>query len=290
MLLVYFASCTSTGKDNILGVTEFYEDFWWHKYDMEKAFVYDTLIFDFNNDAKKCLTQPIKFQIVTKDEFDMAHPLTDIIVRKNGQECKDNIVTITTEDNEVVIGIAFTADAIEQLPTIYLHPINLQELGLEDGLSLTIDRNEFDLQKIGKVKIHNPLAKGSLITLIAVIIFLLTWIIIAHLFVNPSVKFSKVLINYGDGDRSIRMDSAYELICTNKPIKVSFFKKVFVGDIKVEVNDFWEYPLTIKSGSRRNRLRLVGAAHYHINVDTTLRREPFIVTNSRGEEVTIQTT
>jgi hypothetical protein len=153
----------------------------------------------------------------------------------------------------------------------------IENIGLESGIC------------VKKYNGYNPLALLLFWVIIVILAILLACFIISR-FVNPSTKFSKVFIDYNDGagEQRVNMGSAYKLLCTNKKTRFSVFSKFFVGVVKVEVNDFWTSPLTIKSGTRNN-IRLLGITNYELDNDETVRKEPFTITNESGQKVTITT-
>ena len=239
-----------------------------------------TLVFEFNEDALKHWNNVITFELI---DINTKKKIDDIILYKNGEICDNNLLNITTADNEVVVGIEFKPTAPEGRYILALQHKSLNGLdridAIELGQGIVIEKED----------VMNPLAKGLIWGLTIFIIILLTWIAIAHIFINPSTYFNRVDFDYGSGaGKPIRMGSAYKLVCTNQRKKVSFFKKLLIGDVKYEINPFWDKEFVITNGIRRRQVRFEGKTNYGISADTVMKGDSFTVTNSRGETVRIQ--
>ncbi len=282
VLILLFTSCSDGVKDKAIswGVTDMYEDFLGWDYDT--VYMNQTLVLDFNDDAKRLITQPIEFEIAEKDTAGKYIPVRGIEVKKNGESCKNNCFSITTNDDSISLSIIFTTEAEDREYKLYLTE--------KDNGGLDVIDNELELDgfTVTKRSISNPLAKGLLIGIIILAIIIVTWIVVMRVFVNPNLKFSRVIVNYGDGERRVNTGGCYKLVCTNRPIKVSALEKIFVGNIAVEVNEFWTKPLTIQCGKSR-RLRILGRSNYDISADMPVRKEEMTITNSDGKSATICT-
>jgi hypothetical protein len=297
MLLAFFVmlfvSCTNKGKKTnqsvFWGETNFYSDFPFQKYEpvkMEK-----TLEFDFNDDAQRLGFGNVEFEVIEKqvDEKNGKEniiPAKGITLYKNDALCPNNILTITPNDKEAKLTIVFTKDAEEGNHTLFLRVKN------NGGLDRIDDTELVSGITVRKNDIHNPLALLLFWITVAIVVILAVCFLLARIILHPPTKFSKVTIDYNDGsgDRTVKMGSAYKLLCTNKKTRFSVFSKFFIGVVKIEVNDFWTSPVTIQSGSRRNNIRVLNRGGFEINPDEIVRREPFTITNDSGKKVTITTT
>ena len=240
MLAVALLSSCGRQDENSLfwGQTRQYSDFLFKKYIPSR--MEQTLVFEFNEDALRQWDDVLTFELI---DINTKRKIEDIILYKNGEICKDNLLNITAADKEVVVGIEFRPSAPEGRYMLALQPKSLNGL----------DR------------------------------------IIAHLFVNPSTCFNRVYFDYGSGaGRPIRMGSAYKLVCTNKLKKTSFLTKLFVGDVRYEVNEFWDKDFVITNGVRRRQVRFEGRASYRVDPDRVMKGDSFAVTNSKDETVKIQ--
>lgn len=280
MLAVALLSSCGRQDENSLfwGQTRQYSDFLFKKYIPSR--MEQTLVFEFNEDALRQWDDVLTFELI---DINTKRKIEDIILYKNGEICKDNLLNITAADKEVVVGIEFRPSAPEGRYMLALQPKSLNGLDRIDAIEL-----EHGIV-IEKEDVMNPLAKGSMFVLTVIVIVLLVWIIIAHLFVNPSTCFNRVYFDYGSGaGRPIRMGSAYKLVCTNKLKKTSFLTKLFVGDVRYEVNEFWDKDFVITNGVRRRQVRFEGRASYRVDPDRVMKGDSFAVTNSKDETVKIQ--
>jgi hypothetical protein len=278
LAVLLLSSCGDDSKGTFWGETKYYSNFPFKSY--EPVIMEKTLSFDFNDDARQRITSDIEFEVVEKDEHDKFVCPEGIVVCKNNEKCANNILKVKPTENEVILGIEFTEKARKGNHTLYLRATNTGGLDRIDYLELT---NGFCVKK---TEVMNPMAFILLWSIIVVIVILAVCFIASRI-VNPSTKFSKLFIDYNDGagEQMIKMGSAYKLLCTNKKTRVSVFSKFFVGVVKVEVNDFWTYPVTLKSGTRNN-IRLLGMSNYQLDNDETVRKEPFSITNENGQKVT----
>jgi hypothetical protein len=283
------------------GKTKYYKEFPFCPYEpdtLEKK-----LMFEFNETALDSLTEDIELivvrgkEILTQDtvycEYE-SEAAKDIILFKERVLCEDNILKINKAESgkTITLRIVLPAGGTYADETIHLglRVKNAGGLDYIDNIDLEKEKQLSHEWTIKKDKVWNPLGFLLFWAMVVIVVILLACYIIAHFFINPSTKFSKVFVDYNDGagEQRINMGSAYKLLCTNKKTKFSIFSKFFVGVVKVEVNDFWTSPLTIKSGTRNN-IRLSGTANYELDNDETVRKEPFTITNENGQKATITT-
>lgn len=280
-VLMFLSSCKEQ-QDNynsiFWGSTRQYPNFLFKIYEPVK--MEQTLIFDFNEDAIERWNGVISFELI---DINTKQKVDNIILYKNGEVCERNILNITKNDNEVVVGIEFLPDAPEGRYILALQPKKLSGIDRIDAVEL-----EQGII-IEKEDVMNPLAKWTIWVLILVSMVLLAWFVIVHKFINPKTYFSKVDFDYGLGaGRPIRMGYAYKLVCTNKNKKNSFWKKLFWGNVKYEVNEFWDKDFVITNGVRYRQVRFEGRTHYQISSNTVNRGDSFTVTNTRGHHVHIR--
>ncbi len=279
--LLLLTSCVKEGPV-VWGATETYDSFLGYTYDTVR--MTRTLLFDFNEDAKKTAADPLVFEV--KEKKNGEYKAVDYIrMWKNEELCPDNRLVVTTADSEVNVTLTFKDNAAENKEGYQFYLVNVDKGGFD-----VVD-NELELTGFTVTKKHvfNPLALGLLAAALVIAAILLVWILVVHLIVYTGTSFSRVTITYGDIDRVIRMGHAHKLVCTNTPIRRSWIKTLFGGAVRVEVNEFWERPVTITSGNR-NRIRLSGLGYTYTINDETVRKQPFTVINSQGQEITIETT
>jgi hypothetical protein len=306
--VLVFASCNKPVENNpnkhFWGKKQFYSDFLFKQFDAsDTAHTYrKTLHFEFNQEAKDSITDAVKFQLVERvvkigkdglPKDTLYSPTKDFLLFKNGNQCVDNILEVTTQDGRVDLMIAFVKDSRQE---DYTYNLSLQVInngGLDRIGNIDVSETEnivlTDEWVLEKDYVYNPLGLLLFWGTVAIITLLIVWLIISRI-INPKTKFSKLFIDYHDsaGEKRINMGSGYKLLCTDKKVRFSIFSKFFIGVVKVEVHDFWTHPVTITSG-RRNVVRLSGHGNYQIENDETIRKEPFTITNSDGQKATITT-
>lgn len=275
-------SCSSRQIENAdWGETQYYSDFWWKHY--EPVRMQQKLKLEFNDYAKRLITDDVVFELVVKKENGDFGPTQDLALYKNGIRCHDNKMAINTDDRDILVAVEFIRDIPEGTYVLYLNPVTtggldrIEQIGLQNGFT------------VQKIDIMNPLAKQTFWIAVIVVIFIVSWIIVARI-VNPSLKFSKITFDYNDGTGEIehRVGKYYKIVCTNKPKSITFFHKVFIGNVFVEFNEFWDRELVIRCGSRDN-IRLISHGDY-IFPDESVRKEMFVIKNSNHQSVNIETT
>lgn len=308
LLSLAFVSCAEEPSDNSnkyeWGTRRFYSDFLWCQYDVTDTanVMCKTLCFDFNQEAKNYITDNVEFQLVervvkqndtTRDIIYL--PAKGIIIFKNDIECDDNILQISIKEEKAKLKIIFTKDT-EKKDHTYIFCLKVINNGGLDRIG-NIDVSEAntiyfaDEWIVRKEYVYNPLAKGLFWSVVGLITFLLLWYVLSRR-INPNNKFSKIYFDYNDGQGEQErrgVGNCYKIVCTNKKQRISLFHKFFVGNITFETNDFWTYPVTLKSGTRNN-IKLSGLVNYELDNEETIRTESFIITNENGQKVIITTT
>ncbi|MDR1527825.1 MAG: hypothetical protein LBS46_09210 [Dysgonamonadaceae bacterium] len=305
LLSLVVASCDEPPKKaNVTrtdwGKASYYSDFLFDKYQPDT--LTKKLQFEFNETALDSITEAIALIVVkgketaTKDTVYCAYesePAQDIVLLKNGMKCEENVLSISTEENGKIITLQIILPAGGQYEDETIHlglrVKNAGGLDYIDNIDLEKERLLSHEWTITKDNVYNPMGL-LLFWILVVIVTLLTACFIISRILNPSTKFSKLYIDYDDGagEQRINMGHAYQLLCTNKNTRFSIFHKFFIGVVKVEVNDFWTHPVTIKSGTRHN-VRISGLGEFELHPDETVRKEPFTIVNENGQQATITT-
>lgn len=279
---IIFSSCDSAHTEIAdWGKTKSYSDFGWNHYIPVK--MEQTLVLDFNDDAQKFFTGNVVFELALKNDDGRLLPTQDILLYKNGVICENNRMSINKDDNEIIVGIEFDHNMPEGCYTLFLNPIDNGGIDRIEQIDL---QNGFNVQKI---EIMNPLAKKTIWSAIIIVILFVGWIIVSRI-VNPGLKFSRISFDYNDGTGEIshHVGNCYKIICTNKPQKISLLHRIFVGNVYVEVNEFWTSELTILCGSR-DAIRLITRGDYMLP-DEAVRKETFSIQDDQHRKVNIETT
>ncbi len=281
---ITMSACSLSGGNTTAnwGETEYYSNFWWNHYTPVR--MEQTLLLELNEDAQKLWNGEVEFELIVKNEKGAFLPTKEVKLYKNDVLCNNNRLKISSTDREILVGIEFLENAPEGVYTMMLNPINTGGLDRIEQLEL---QNGFNVKKS---VITNPLAVRVIWLSILVVTIFAVWMLLSRIAIYPNVKFSKISFNYNDGagDFMKRVGNCYKIVCTNQPKRISIFHKIFVGNIYVEVNPFWEQEMTIMSGSR-NQIRLITRGDYQLP-DESIRKEVFEIKNLNGQKVDIETT
>lgn len=234
LLVLSFTSCKENGT--FWGKTNYYDNFLFVKYtpvQMEQ-----TLVFDFNEDARQLFNGDINFEIVEKDANDAFTVAQNIKLYKNNKACRENILSINKNDKEVTIGIEFTDNA-----TVGSHTLFLREKGASG-----IDR--IDYQELGtgicvtKNKDMNPLLLGLMWFIIILLGACIVWIIFIKPLLYESFKVKQLIIT-SDRFKSANIKGCKQVVCTNKTKKQSTINRLFTGKILFVLDEFFTSDLII---------------------------------------------
>lgn len=284
LVCISLYSCRENISENSMwGATQYYEDFFWYKY--EPVLMEQTLEFNFNEDARQFLEKEVfTFDVVELDENGNVIQ-NQFKLYKNGIECPNETFTLTTSDSEIRLGIEFLPEAREGN-----HKFFIKE---KENSGLTrIDYTELaEGMYVQKNDSMNPLAKllawsGGIIVVVSII-----WAVLSRFLFWPSVRFSKLTIDYGNGCcSSIRTSGCYEVVLTNdKKMHDNFLIRLFKGSKKYVVNDFWTSPIEIKNGfGKKIRVRQTKRS-FSCSPINPKRKEDFILMNADGHSVTLHT-
>lgn len=250
ILFILTALCFTSCKDNstFWGKTNYYDNFLFVKY--KPVRMEQTLVFDFNEDAKLLLNGNINFEVLEKNTNSELVVAQNIKLYKNNKECSRNILSINKNDKEVKVGIEFTDNAIDGSHILFLR---------EKGIS-GIDR--IDFQEIGtgicvtKNKDMNPLLFVLMWAAITLLILCIVWIIFLKPLVFESFKVRQLTITT-KLFKSTKIRGCKKVICTNKKHKQSFLNKLFTGKVIYVQDDFFTADLMITPRNKKTvRLKM----------------------------------
>lgn len=225
-----------------------------------------------------------------------------VVLYVNGKKQPDNKITFDLSDDATTltakVGLEFKGEAEEGTHQLYLvadddsvrdfqksvmidevsHPVSASDLHIDLGT----------LQDKGFYIIKEDVANPGNVVFWIVVIVIATLLLLWYLVVRPAkwrhLYFSKMYISYpGVGDDiPVTTRGCCRLILTDKPIKQSIFKKIFLIPDAVEVNEVWTSRVTITCRDRR-RLRIRGGVMYM--PDEPLRGEEIVITTDEGVKV-----
>ena len=159
---------------------------------------------------------------------------------KNGNLCEDNILLVTPEDKNVLLGIEFTPEAEEGMHKWFLKVLDnggfdrINDYSMEENsLPLLLEWNA------EKNDIVNPLKLGLNIGGLVLLGVLICWLFILKPILYPTFKIGNIQFTNGTYFSTKRIYGARKLVITNSLKKQSSINKLFTGRIVYEQNEFW---------------------------------------------------
>lgn len=286
-LAIILGSCTedSDSRNPSWGKTDCYEQFLWKKY------VPDTLSrvirFDFNEDARNYMREPLQLALFKKTDGGKMLPLTEFEaeVFADGVKCADNIVRVTPDMESIVLGIVFNPQAESKVHHYYFRVINdggLDRINDMDSGGYNADNTSLMEVEAEKRDILNPLAQASIAFAIIVIAALLVWLIVLKPIFFPVFKVSRVQLVDPVPYSSMKRIRGYRLlVLTNKQPSQGIVSQIFTGKILYEVNALWEDNVFVEPRDRKSvRLRCPKA--YSATARILKANQEYTITNNNS--------
>ena len=250
-----FVSCGKEEVDTSMlwGETSCYPEFLFCDY--EPVRMTRTICFETNEELKG-KDWKTKFGLfkMTSDDGSYVKVEKEVILYKNGEACPNNILEITSGDEEVELGIEFAPSAPEGVHKWFLKVVDnggfdrINEYSTaEDSLPLLLE------WKAEKRDVLNPLLKGIIFTSLAILLLLLIWFCILRRMFYPTFKIGNIQF-VGDSYFSTkRIYKTRKLVVTSSNRKQGVLNRLFTGKIVFERNDIWadEWELLPKGKSAR---------------------------------------
>lgn len=277
LILWSMTSCKEEKSPNATfwGETGYYKNFLFYKYKPEV--MEQTLIFDFNEDAKS--VQEVKFGLYKKSaDRKFTSTEGEIVLYKNGDKCINNVFTVSGTEREVTLGIEFLAETPQGVHKWYLRTLDNGGLSRINDCDIESDAYPLAMEIYSQKEDNlNPLLLGIIWFLIVSILIILVWILILKRIFYPVFKIGPIVIN--GTYYSMRKIKGYrKVICTNRAKKQSFINQLFIGKILYEVNPFWSSEWVIIPRDKTS-IKPIGAKNYTI--------DPYTVCIKKGVEYTI---
>ena len=240
----------TVGKDKPVktwGKTNCYDPFLWKKYEPET--LVQTVRFDFNDDAQKYVSRPLELGVFKKDGNGHLRPVPEeeMQLYVNGQPAKGNIIRANASDSELEVGMVVSPEAENKTHYWYLKPVDDAGLDRINGKEY-YGRDDAMMEfKVKKRHVMNPLVKGIMWFLIAVLAALILWfIMLKHMFF-PTFRVTRLQLAGPEPYLSqLKIKGYRQCILTATPQKQNWFDKVFRGEIKYEVNALWTAPVVFE--------------------------------------------
>ena len=255
IMSISFISCNKGNDENVVlwGKTNSYDPFLWKKQVPDT--LKQTLCFDFNDDAVKYLSAPLKLGVFKKDNNGHLRQVKadEMELFVNGQHVEGNVISIDAAQNEVEVGVVFNQNAENKVHYWYIKPIDAA------GLDRINDKENYGEEdavmeiKLQKRHVMNPLAEGLMWFGITILAALVLWfIVLKHMFF-PTFRVTRLLLTGPEPYMSQLRIKGYRMcILSANPKKQNWFNKVFVGEIKYETNQLWSAPVVFEPRDKKS--------------------------------------
>lgn len=266
--LLCLCSCSDDNSQNLVtswGKEEFYEDFMWKKYVPDT--LYRQIAFDFNDDAKNYMTEPLQLGLFKKTDSGKMVPVLDneMEVFANGVKCPDNIISVSPDTETVLVGIVFNPKAENKVHHWFFKPVNdggAERINDMDPEMFNSPNSSLLELEVEKNKIMNPLAVGTLAFGIILISALLIWLLLLKFIFYPTFKVGKIMlcdpVPYMC-QKSLR--GCRKLVLTKNKSSQSFLNRLFTGRVIYDVNSMWTSDIVIIPRDRKS-VKAITTAEY----------------------------
>lgn len=242
------------------GKTNYYDSFLWKKHVPDT--LYRTIEFDFNQDAKNFMTEPLKLRLFKKTDSDEMSPVTEseMEVFVDGRKCQGNILDIYPGTEKLSVGLVFNPDAENKVHHWFFKPAADGGLDRINDMGPDIfnaDNSSLLDIEVEKHRVMNPLKEGMLFAAAILIASLLVWIFVLKPIIFPTFRVGRVQLSDPVPYSSLKHIRGYrKVILTDKKQKQNVFNKFFTGKILYDVNQLWISDIIIEPKDKKSvRLR-----------------------------------
>ena len=262
--LMLLASCGKKSDDATAptrwGKSDYYEKFLWKKHVPDT--LYRTMEFDFNDDAKNYMQEPLRLGLFKKTDSGKMQLVTEseMEVFVDGKQCEGNVIVVNSGTELLKVGLVFKPEAENKVHHWFFRPVNdggLDRINDMDPETYNADNASLMDIEVEKHKVMNPLAETTVLLGILILVLLAVWFIVLKAIFFPTFKVSKVQLFDPVPYSSLNNVRGYrKMVMTDKSCKQGFFDKVFLGKIRYEVNPIWNAEVVIEPKDKKSvRLR-----------------------------------
>lgn len=271
------------------GKEKYYSDFLWKKHVSDT--LYRELAFDFNEDAKNYMDEPLQLGLFKKTDSGKMLPVmqNEMEVFVDGDKCENNIIIVSSNVEKLKVGIVFNPNAENKVHHWFFKPI--KDGGLErinDMDADTFNNPDSSLMEVEaeKQKIMNPLAEGTMLTGFLLLAVLLAWFIALKHMIFPTFRVGKItLTDPVPYMCQKKLRGCRQLILTNKKPKQNGFNKFFTGEIRYDVNPMWTTVIVIEPRDR-NSVRVRASKEYLTDARTMKVHNEYTIQNMTTGTIT----
>lgn len=274
----------------IWGKSIFYNDFIWEKY------VPDTLTrvlrFDFNQDARLFMKEPLAMTLVKKNGDDRYEPVSEqeAVLFLDGNRCADNIILIDKNKKQAALGIVFNWEMSEGNYFWYLKIVDPG--GLDRINDLEAGEGDLLVQEIQVIrdKHWNPLALWCLIIAVVLIVLLAVWMLVLRPLFYPTFKVGKIMLRDPVPYMSNhRLSGKRALVLTSKAQKQGLLSRIFTNRIQYDINPLWVSDVVITPRNRKS-VRIKTTGDYIIDSRILEKGKEYKLRHIKSQTITIITT
>lgn len=284
--IILLASCAKDGDTALItrwGKEKYYSDFLWKKHVPDT--LYRELEFDFNEDAKYFMDEPLRLGLFKKAGSGKMLPVLDneMEIFVDGKKCDNNIIDVPSSVEKLKVGIVFNHNAENKVHHWFFKPVS--DGGLErinDMDADTFNNPDSSLLEVEaqKLKIMNPLAQGLLITCIIIIVVLLVWLLVLKSIFYPKFRVGKVTFCDPEPYMSQKkLRGCRLLILTSTKPHQSTLNRIFTGEIRYEVNPMWTTDVVMEPRDK-NSVRVRASKEYLVDSRIMKVHKEYIIQNT----------
>ena len=252
---IFTVSCTKVDNKNAVlwGKTNTYDPFLWKKQVPDT--LKQTLCFDFNDDAVRYLSAPLKLGVFKKDDNGHLRQVKtdEMELFVNGKAVEGNIISVKSTESEIEVGVVFRPNAKDKIHHWYIKPIDTAGLDrINDKDSYGQDEAIMEI-KLQKRHVMNPLAEGLMWFGITVLAALVLWFVVLKQIFFPTFRVTRLQLVGPEPYLSQLKIKGYRMcILSASPQKQNWFNRVFTGSIKYEVNPMWSAPVIFEPRDKKS--------------------------------------
>lgn len=237
--LVLLCSCDSeVNQGDFWGVSEAYESFLWCRHEPDT--LRKTLVFEFNDDARRLLDRPVILGLFKKEidseGVEKVVPLSTDQVRLfvDCTASPDNTFKVTKDTEELDLALVFPGMESTKVHTWYIRVID--NGGLDNVNGYEVAASDCPIVKdvqVKTIKRANPLAVGFVTALIVIIGAFLLWMLLIRYMVYPRFKVALAYVGKGDATPTpVRIKKYIKFIITSGSKRQSAISAFFTGPVR----------------------------------------------------------
>ena len=255
VISIVTVSCNKVNVENAVlwGKTNTYDPFLWKKQVPDT--LKQTLCFDFNDDAVRYLSTPLKLGVFKKDDNGHLRQVKkdEMELFVNGKTVEGNTISVNSSESEIEVGVVFSPNAKDKIHHWYIKPIDTAGLDrINDKDSYGQDEAIMEI-KLQKRHVMNPLAEGLMWFGITVLAALILWFVVLKQIFFPTFRVTRLQLVGPEPYLSQLKIKGYRMcILSASPQKQNWFNRVFTGAIKYEVNPMWSAPVIFEPRDKKS--------------------------------------